>query len=397
MIEEQIKDLSITEDIITPWSVQIASSDGIDYDKLIEKISVSKISEELVKKFEKVTGKSAHYFFRRGILIAHRDFDKLLDSFAEKKPFYLYTGISPVESLHLGHFIQFSISKWLQDVFDIPVIIQLTDDEKTLWSDLKPENVAKLVRETAKNVIAFGFDQSKTFVFSSFDYMGQTPAYYRNIIKIRKSVTYGQIKSTFGFTDSDPIGKIVFPSVQLVPALSSTFPDIFVSDVKLIPLIVSGLDQEPYFRLMHEIAQQLDHPTPVLLNPIFFPALQGARTKMSSSDANSAVFLSDTAKQIKTKVNKHAFSGGRVTVEEHREFGGDTNVDVPYHLLKFLQPSDEELDKIRTTYSSGELLSGEIKKHAIDCIQEIVSAHQERKKAVTEKIVDQFMTPRQIN
>ena len=42
----------------------------------------------------------------------------------------------------------------------------------------------------------------------------------------------------------------------------------------------------------------------------FFPALQGAKSKMSSSDPTSAVILTDTAKEIKDKVNKYALSGG---------------------------------------------------------------------------------------
>jgi len=37
---------------------------------------------------------------------------------------------------------------------------------------------------------------------------------------------------------------------------------------------------------------------------------------MSSSIPNSAIFLTDTAKQIKDKINKHAFSGGKATKEE---------------------------------------------------------------------------------
>ena len=44
---------------------------------------------------------------------------------------------------------------------------------------------------------------------------------------------------------------------------------------------------------------------------------------MSASDPNSAIFVTDTAKQIKTKINKFAFSGGRATVDEHREKGED--------------------------------------------------------------------------
>ena len=42
---------------------------------------------------------------------------------------------------------------------------------------------------------------------------------------------------------------------------------------------------------------------------------------MSASIPNSAVFVTDTPKQIKDKINKHAFSGGGATKELHIENG----------------------------------------------------------------------------
>lgn len=42
---------------------------------------------------------------------------------------------------------------------------------------------------------------------------------------------------------------------------------------------------------------------------------------MSASLPNSAVFVTDTAKQIKDKINKHAFSGGGATKEEQEANG----------------------------------------------------------------------------
>ena len=42
---------------------------------------------------------------------------------------------------------------------------------------------------------------------------------------------------------------------------------------------------------------------------------------MSASNPNSAIFVTDTAKQIQKKINKFAFSGGRATEEEQREKG----------------------------------------------------------------------------
>lgn len=149
--------------------------------------------------------------------------------------------------------------------------------------------------------------------------------------------------------------------------------------------------------MTRDVAPRLGFPKPALMHSTFFPALQGAKSKMSASDPNSAIFLTDTPKQIKTKINKHAFSGGRVTVEEHREFGGNTDVDVSYQLLKFFLTDDDELEKIRIAYTKGELLSGEIKKLATETLTPIVVEHQLKRKDVTDEILEQFMTPRKLN
>ncbi|XP_053698865.1 tryptophan--tRNA ligase, cytoplasmic-like [Sabethes cyaneus] len=285
---------------------------------------------------------------------------------------------------------------WLQETFDVPLVIQMTDDEKTLWKDLTVEQSMKMARENAKDIIAMGFDVGKTFIFANLDYMGRCPAFYQNIIRIQKCVTFNQVKGIFGFVDSDVIGKIGFPAAQAAPAFSTTFPFIFGKD-KLPVLIPCAIDQDPYFRMTRDVAPRLGFPKPVLLHSSFFPALQGAKTKMSASDTNSAVFLTDTPKQIKNKINKHAFSGGRPTLEEHREFGGNTDIDVSYQLLRFFMYDDEELERIRISYSKGELLSGELKKIAVETLQSIVADHQRKRQDVTDAILEQFMTPRKLN
>ena len=47
------------------------------------------------------------------------------------------------------------------------------------------------------------------------------------------------------------------------------------------------------------------------------------------------------------QVNKHAFSGGRDTIEEHRQFGGNCDVDVSFMYLTFFLEDDERLEQIR--------------------------------------------------
>lgn len=56
-------------------------------------------------------------------------------------------------------------------MFDVPLVIQMTDDEKFLWKDLQLEEAHRLAHENAKDIIACGFDPKKTFIFSDLDYM----------------------------------------------------------------------------------------------------------------------------------------------------------------------------------------------------------------------------------
>lgn len=96
----------------------------------------------------------------------------ILNQYEAKKPFYLYTGRGPSSgSMHLGHFVPFVFCKWLQEVFDVPLIIQLTDDEKFLWKDVGLDESNRMAYENAKDIIALGFDVNKTFMFTDMDYI----------------------------------------------------------------------------------------------------------------------------------------------------------------------------------------------------------------------------------
>ena len=93
-------------------------------------------------------------------------------------------------SLHLGHLIPFFFTKWLQETFDCPLVIQLTDDEKFLWKKLTLEECTRMGRENAKDIIACGFDPKKTFIFNDMSYIGDM---YYNIVRIQKCVTVNTV------------------------------------------------------------------------------------------------------------------------------------------------------------------------------------------------------------
>ncbi|CAE8682234.1 unnamed protein product, partial [Polarella glacialis] len=161
-----------------------------------------------------------------------------------------------------------------------------------------------LTTENAKDIIACGFDKKKTFIFSDCDYMGHM---YPNIVRIWKAITYNTARGAFGFVGESNIGQSAFPAIQAAPSFPSSFKEVLQND-RMPCLIPCAIDQDPYFRVTRDIAHKLvpkDHPLkgkPSLIHCKFFPPLQGAEGKMSSSDTNSAVFLTDSPELIAKKI-----------------------------------------------------------------------------------------------
>ena len=391
----------MAEQKITPFEVsggvdETGQLKPVDYDKLIRDFGATPVSPELLERFEKATGRKPHRFMRRGIVISHRELERILVKYEKGERFYLYTGRGPSsDSMHVGHSVPFEFTRYLQEVFDCPLVVQLTDDEKFMHSrTITIEEATRYTRENAKDIIAMGFDPKKTLIFADFDFMGG--AFYRNVCFTAKYITLNQIKGAFGFNDSNNIGEFHFPATQSAPAFATSFPHIFGTDALSTPriscLIPCAIDQDPYFRICRDIAEKMRYEKPSLIHSRFLPALQGEGTKMSASVDSSAIFLTDTANAIKKKINRFAFSGGQDTAEKQRELGGRTDVDVPYKYLMFFLEDDDELAKIKEQYEKGELMTGEIKALCIKELQEYVTAFQQRRAKVTDEVVADFFS-----
>ena len=101
--------------------------------------------------------------------------------------------------------------------------------------------------------------------------------------------------------------------------------------------------------------------------------------KMSSSQPETTMFLNDSMKDIEKKI-KSSFSGGQATVEEHGAIGGNPDVDVAFQYLRyFFEEDDNELERIRNEYVSGELLTGEIKAICVEKASTWMERHHELK------------------
>ncbi|KAF7121956.1 hypothetical protein CNMCM5793_009510 [Aspergillus hiratsukae] len=383
--------------VVTPFDVSGGVDESgkllpVDYDKLVREFGATRISKELLERFERVTGRRPHRFMRRGIVFSHRDLNLILDRYEKGQPFYLYTGRGPSsDSMHVGHTIPFEFTKWLQDVFDCP--LKYMHSQK-----IEIEDAKRYTKANAMDIIAVGFDMKKTFIFSDFDFVGG--AFYENICRMAKRITINSVRGTFGFNDSNNVGEFHFCATQSATAFATSFPHIFGTDrkkVSSIPcLIPCAIDQDPYFRQCREHAEKMKYKKPSLIHAIFLPALQGPGSKMSASIDTSAIYMNDAPNRIKNKINKYAFSGGQDTAELQRQLGANTKDDVSFQYLTFFLEDDEELERIRVAYEKGEMLTGEVKQKCIAELQAYVQAFQERRAKVTDEVVAEFMRPRSL-
>lgn len=388
------------EDVVTPWTVSSKSKTGVDYDKLIVKFGSSRLTTDLLARLEASIGAKPHHFLTRGVFFSHRDLEFIIKTHEEGRKFYLYTGRGPSSTaMHVGHLLPFIMTAWLQKTFNCPVVIQLTDDEK--WAcnpqNIKAEDARRFAFENARDIIACGFDIEKTLIFSNLGVMSHEihlPRLIPMAWNIGIKTTHNQLRGIFGFTGQDNSAKYFFPFIQAAPSFSSTFADVLglgPKDKPLPCLIPCGIDQDPFFRMTRDVAEQLGHPKPALLHSKFFPSLQGPQSKMSASVDISAIFLTDTPAQIKSKINKYAFSGGGATIDEHRAKGANCDIDVSFQYLKYFLEDDARLEQIRQEYTEGAMLTGDLKKITIEILQRLIADHQQRRSQVTDAIVQKFM------
>jgi tryptophanyl-tRNA synthetase len=355
---------------VTPWEVK----GKVDYDKLIVQFGTQKITPELKERIKKITG-DLHVMLRRDVFFSHRDLDLVLKDYEEGKGFFLYTGRAPSLGMHIGHLVPFIFTKWLQEKFKVNLYIEITDDEKFMRNpELTLEQTRQFAYDNILDIIAVGFDPDRTFIFQDTEYIRNM---YPLATKIAKKLTFSEVKATFGLENSSNIGIIFYPALQIAPTM-------FEKKRCLIP---AGIDQDPYWRLQRDIAESLGYYKAAQIHSKFLPPLTGPEGKMSSSIPESAIYLTDDPKTVERKIMKYAFSGGQPTIELHRKYGGNPEIDVSFQwLYMFFEEDDNKIKKIEEDYRSGKMLTGELKQILIDKLNKFLEEHRAKREEAKELV-----------
>lgn len=364
---------------VTPWEV----SGKIDYNKLIDDFGL-KTLQHLPKEFIK------HPLFRRKIIFAHRDFNKIMDAIENKKPFVMMTGLMPSGKFHFGHKLVADQIIFYQSL-GAKIYVAVADMEAYNSRNPNLKELRKTaIEEYLINYVALGLNLKKCdFYFQSQRSKDgkKSNAYYSLASMLARHATFNEFKSIYG--NISP-GKM---TSSLLQAADMLHPQLAEFEGKSIPTIIPvGADQDPHLRLARDVSQRIKEFKFTQLSSTyhkFLPGLKGG--KMSSSEETSYIALTDTPEEAAKKIKKYAFSGGQATLEEHRKKGGNPEIDVSFQMLKYgLEPDDKKLQQIYDNYSSGKLLSGELKQILIEKITVFLKKHQNKRKKA-KKNVEKFI------
>jgi tryptophanyl-tRNA synthetase len=326
---------------------------------------------------------------KRGVIFGHMDYGRIVDAIKKKQKFVMLTGLMPSGKFHLGHKMVAEEIIYLQKK-GARTYICVADIEAYNTRGVSLEEGRKIaIEEYLTNYIALGLKPKNCDLYFQSSRSGdaaKSNAYYRLAGMVSNRTTMNEMKAIYG--ELTP-GKMMSVFTQVADILHPQLPEFEGKCPVVVPV---GVDQHPHIMLSRDIAArfgEFDFIPPCSFYHKFLPGLKGG--KMSSSDPLSYIALSDDPKTAKQKIMKYAFSGGGNSVEEHRKHGGNVEVDVSYQMLyAMFEPDDKKMRKIKDDYTSGKMLSGELKQILAGKMVAFLEAHQKARE-MARKDVGKFL------
>ena len=308
----------------------------------------------------------------------------------------ILTGDRPTGRLHLGHYVG-SLRRRveLQNSGEFDKIFVMIADAQALTDNAdNPEKVRQNVIEVALDYLSVGIDPTKTTIFiqTQVPELCELAFYYMNLVSVSRVQRNPTVKTEIkmrNFEQSIPVGFFCYPVSQA--------SDITAFKATTVPV---GEDQAPMIELTREIVNRFNHvygPTlvePEILLPsnaacLRLPGTDG-KAKMSKSLGN-CIYLSDTPKEVKKKVNSMYTDPEHLTIDSPGHLEG--NCPFIYldafcsdeHFERYL-PDYKNLQELKDHYTRGGLGDGTVKKFLINVLEEELAPIRERRKQYEQDI-----------
>ncbi len=211
------------------------------------------------------------------------------------------TGDRPTGSLHLGHYFG-SLRERVRMQENGADCYFIIADFQVLTDRMKTDNVYNSIFDILLDYLSVGIDPRKSTIFiqSCVPDLAELTVVFSMLVsmsRLGRNPTVKEEARAMGLESSMSIGMFSYPVSQA--------SDILLFNADLVPV---GDDQLPHLELTREIAKSFNHhfdeifhiPDPVISSVSRLLGLDGS-DKMSKS-RNNAIFLSDTADDVRKKI-----------------------------------------------------------------------------------------------
>ena len=302
----------------------------------------------------------------------------------------ILTGDRPTGRLHIGHYVG-SLRRRveLQNEGNYDKMYVFIADAQALTDNIdNPEKVRQNVIEVALDYLACGLDPEKVTIFiqSQIPELCELSFYFMDLVSVSRLQRNPTVKTEVqmrGFAgESIPVGFFTYPISQAA--------DITLFKATTVP---AGQDQEPMLEQSREIVRRFNNiygdtlVEPNIMLPdnaacLRLPGTDG-KAKMSKSLGN-CIYLSDTAKELKKKVNSMYTDPEHIHIEQPGHLEGNTVFTyldafcTDEDFQKYL-PEYQNLDELKAHYTRGGLGDGTCKKFLYNVLNDRLTPIRERR------------------
>ncbi len=360
---------------IDPWGEATPE----DYSELEDEFGIESF-EELMDEVP-----DPNHLMRRKIIFGHRDFDRVVEAINKGNNYVTMTGLMPSGKMHLGHKMVVDQLIWYQN-HDAEIYLCVADLEAHIARDLSLEEARKFaVDEYLTNYQALGLDIEECHVY----FQSQSDPVQRLAYTLGKKVNFSELRAIYGFENDSDASHIFYPMIDVADILRPQLEEFEGPSPSVIPV---GIDQDPHIRLARDVASRFENEfgflPPSSTYSRLIPGLTGE--KMSSSEPESAIFLTDSVEEVEEKI-ADAVTGGRHTIDEQRKKGGKPDECIIYSLFVYhLIPDDEELLEMRESCESGDIICGECKEKAVELLKEFLESHREKRENAEDVVEETY-------
>lgn len=312
----------------------------------------------------------------------------------------ILTGDRPTGKLHVGHYVgslKERVKLQNSGKFD-EIYIMIADAQALTDNAEHPEKVRQNIIQVALDYLACGLDPEKSTIFiqSMVPELTELTFYYMNLVTVSRVQRNPTVKAEIkmrNFEASIPVGFFCYPISQAA--------DITAFRATTVPV---GEDQMPMIEQCKEIVHKFNSvygetlTDPKIVLPdnqacLRLPGIDG-KAKMSKSLGN-CIYLSDEAKDIKTKVMSMYTDPNHIRVEDPGQVDGNPvfiYLDAfckPEYFEKFL-PDYNNLDELKEHYKRGGLGDVKVKKFLNNVIQAELEPIRERRKSWEKRLPDVY-------